>query len=101
MAHEKNGLMMARVDKSSPGLNSFGGKVGAGCTGRLQWIPGEEVLSCALVNGVAKVDSNGKLVERLDTGIVAGDWIVTAASEGGRIAAIGEGHLLIWWREKQ
>jgi hypothetical protein len=74
------------------------GDAGAGCRGRVQWIAGLGVLGCAVPRGVIHVDRAGALVEELETGVEAGDWIVTAASGGRRIAAIGEGNLLLWWR---
>jgi hypothetical protein len=97
--HEGRGLFAVGVSRPGADPEPVSGAAAARCRGRLQWIPGKRVLSCAVAGGVVQVDDRGAAVAELSTGVDAADWIVAAASGGRRIAAIGAGHLLIWWNE--
>jgi WD40 repeat protein len=96
ISHEKKGLFAADVGAGGAAPEPVGGKAAARCRSKLQWIPGQNVLSCAVDGGVLKIDGNGKQLAELRTGVDASDWIVAAASGGRRFAAVGAGHLLIW-----
>jgi len=100
VAHEKEGLFVADVTRADEPPVRLGGDAGARCRSRLQWIPGKRLLACAVEGGVVELDASGRQVDELTTGVDASDWLVAAASGGGRIAAVGAGHLLVWWRDK-
>jgi hypothetical protein len=99
VSHEERGLLRATVEDRGATPAAIGGAEGARCRGRLQWLPGPGVLSCAVERGMVQVDEDGGLVRELGTGVAASEWIVAAAAGGERIAAVGAGHLLIWWSE--
>jgi hypothetical protein len=98
-SHEGRGLFTVDVSRPDADPAAVGGAAAARCRSRLQWIPGKRVLSCAVAGGAVQIDDHGREVAELTTGVDASDWIVAAASGGRRIAAIGAGHLLIWWHE--
>ncbi|MCP4600952.1 MAG: hypothetical protein GY847_10565 [Proteobacteria bacterium] len=98
VAHEKKGLLKAMVDKGSE-LLPMGGKIGEQCRGRLRWIPGLDLLSCSVLGGELQIDRKGRKKNELKTGIKESDWIVAASDGGKRLAAVGGGHLLIWWTD--
>jgi hypothetical protein len=101
VAHENEGLFVAEVASPEKEPERVGGEAAARCRSRLQWIPGRRLLACAVSGGVLQLGPAGKPVSELTTDIDASDWIVAAASSGGRIAAVGAGHLLVWWRGDQ
>jgi hypothetical protein len=98
VAHENEGLFVAEVAEPGEAPVRVQGQAAARCRNRLQWIPGRRLLACAVEGGVVQLHASGKRASELVTGIAASDWIVAAASGGGRIAAIGAGHLLVWSR---
>ncbi|MCP4674850.1 MAG: WD40 repeat domain-containing protein [Deltaproteobacteria bacterium] len=100
VTHEKKGLLSAVVDRKAR-LVEVGGENGARCRGRLRWIPKATLLSCSVPHGELQMDSKGRVERELVTQIDAGDWIVAASAGGRRLAAIGDGHLLIWWIDKK
>ena len=95
VAHERRGLLAAEV---RPGAEptEIGGDAARRCRARLAWIPGREVLACVAGGDVLELDRDGALVTERTTGYEAGDFLVTAAAGAGRVAAVGEGHLLVW-----
>ncbi len=100
VTHEKRGLLSGVVDRKVR-LEEVGGKNGARCRGRLMWIPKATLLSCSVPQGELQMDSKGRVARALVTGMDASDWIVAASAGGRRLAAIGDGHLLIWWTDKR
>jgi hypothetical protein len=98
MAHEKKGLLKVRVAKNAiPEV--MGGEPGRRCRGRLQWISGLKSLGCTVPGGEVRIDGQGRKTGEIKAGIKASDWIVAASESGRRMAAVGGGHLLIWWRD--
>lgn len=95
VAHEKDGLLKARVKKQAV-LQPVAGKSGLRCRGRLQWVAGLNYISCAVPGGEIQIDRSGKKRGELVTGIQASDWIVAASASGLRLAAVGGGHLFLW-----
>ncbi|MDJ0763051.1 MAG: WD40 repeat domain-containing protein [Myxococcota bacterium] len=100
LTHEKKGLLSANVEKKAllAPVSSAEGKL---CVGRLQWTLGLDLLSCATTMGVIQVDRNGNKKRTLNTGGDARRWTFAASRDGDRLAAVGDGHLLIWWGEKK
>lgn len=96
VTHGEKGLMVTKVDRNSSKPKEVTGSAAARCTGRLQWIPGEGALVCSVERGVMKIDTDGRPMGELSTGMAASDWIMASASEGDRSAAVGEGHILVW-----
>jgi hypothetical protein len=101
LAHEQQGLFAADVSDPDAAPIRIGGDAAARCRGRLQWIPGRELLACAVEGGVLQLSDSGKRVSELTIDLDASDWVVAAAAGGGRIAAVGAGHLLVWWRDER
>jgi hypothetical protein len=98
MAHETKGLLAVHVAKDAD-PKVMGGETGRRCRGRLQWISGLASLGCTVPGGVVRIDRQGYKTGEINAGIKASDWIVAASESGQRMAAIGGGHLLIWWRD--
>ncbi len=96
ISHEKKGLMTVEVKRSANDPKPYGGSMGARCKGMLEWLSDSGVLSCAMTSGLIQIDADGKAGRVLVTEVLSADWIVAAASRGNRIAAVGEGHLLVW-----
>lgn len=97
LSHETHGLMVAKVERKA--VASPAGKAAARCKGRLQWMPGTEMLSCATPAGELRVDRQGNLQRELSTNGTVADWIITASTSDKRLAAVGGGRLLIWWTQ--
>ncbi|MBW2276276.1 MAG: WD40 repeat domain-containing protein [Deltaproteobacteria bacterium] len=101
LAHEHEGLYVADVSSPDTAPVRIKGDAAVRCRGRLQWIPGRRLLACAVAGGVVQLNGSGERVSELTTDVDASDWLVAAASGGRRIAAVGAGHLLVWWRDER
>ncbi len=95
VAHEQQGLLSAPVRRGVK-PRPLGEKAAARCTGRIQWISNSKRLSCVVSNGVIELNSQGRKIGERVTNIKASKWITTVATGGSRMAAVGDGHLLIW-----
>jgi hypothetical protein len=95
VAHEDKGLLKAHVEKGAI-PTPLGTEVAARCRGRIQWITALDLLICSVKQGVIQIDHKGRQTKYLKTNILASSWIAAAASGGQRLAAVGDGHLLIW-----
>ena len=98
MAHEQKGLLKAPVGRAGA-TRAAGGEAGSRCRGRLHWISGPKLLGCTVPGGEIRIDGRGRKVGEINAGTKASDWIVAASESGQRMAAVGGGHLLIWWRQ--
>ncbi len=98
MTHETKGLLTVKVAKDAV-PKVMGGETGRRCRGRLQWITGLKSLGCTVPGGEIRIDKQGRKTGEINVGIEESDWIVAASESGGRMAAVGGGHLLIWWRD--
>jgi hypothetical protein len=96
VAHEKLGLLETTVAKNAQ-PSEVGGEAGSRCRGRIAWISGRELLGCAVPGGEIQVDRKGRIKGELVADIEASNWIVATSAGGKRLAAVGGGHLLIWW----
>jgi len=95
VAHENMGLLKAHVEKGAT-PEPLGTEVSSLCRGRVQWIEALDLLSCSVKQGIIQLDRAGRQKRNLKTNIRASSWITAAASGGRRLAAVGDGHLLIW-----
>ncbi len=95
LSHDTDGLLLANIEKTRPPI-PVQKKGIPKCTGRLVWHYIEKTLSCAAAEGVLTLSRNGKLIRRFKTPETTDKWIVSAAAEGRRIAAVGDGRLLVW-----
>ena len=96
LSHETNGLLLANVSNPAPPVP--GQKRGAPrCTGHLSWHATQKRLYCATTDGLLNLTDNGRTLRQYKTPGTTDKWIVAAATEGPRIAAIGGGRLLVWW----
>lgn len=95
VSHGERGLLRAdaRGDKS---FREIPGKIARQCRGRIRWVEGSSLMSCALSDGEAQVDLEGKLHQRRFTQIPSGQWLVSSSAEGRTLVAVGAGHLVIW-----
>jgi hypothetical protein len=98
VAHEKKGLLATPVERHGS-LRPVGDRRARRCRGRLQWLPGRGLLNCTVPRGCLRLDSQGKVESELVAGGDASNWIVTGATEGHRLAAVGGGRLLVWWTD--
>jgi hypothetical protein len=95
VSHERRGLLVAEVGAGA-GPVEAGGAAGTRCRGRLEWIPGRESLICVAGGDVLDFDGRLRLSDTRAAGPGAGGLIAAAAAGPNRLAAVGEGHLLIW-----
>lgn len=98
VAHEKKGLLATPVERHGS-LRPVGDAGSRRCRGRLQWLPGRGLLNCTVPRGCLRLDSQGKLKAELVAGGEESNWLVTGATEGHRLAAVGGGRLLVWWTD--
>jgi hypothetical protein len=96
LSHETEGLLAAPVRRPTAAKPLKGESAGR-CRGRLQWISGENTLSCATKRGELRIDGQGRFRRSLHSDGATSDWIVKASASGNRLAAVGGGRLLVWW----
>ncbi len=96
-SHENLGLYSVKAEKGATPrrVNSRHAKR---CRKRLQWISGDNALSCSVSQGELRIDPSGRLKRELHASR-SSEWIVNASSGGTRLAAVGGGRLLVWWIE--
>jgi hypothetical protein len=95
-SHEERGLFAVKVKKGAV-PKPVKGKGASRCRERLQWISGDNSLSCSVSKGELRIDPAGRLKRQLIAADSASEWIISASPSGTRLAAVGGGHLLVWW----
>jgi hypothetical protein len=101
VTHERQGLLVTRIGGRARSLEPSKGEEARRCRGRLRWIAGPGLLSCSVPGGELQLDRDGRVVRELETGEAASEWIVAASARGDRLAAVGGGHLFVWWLDEK
>jgi WD40 repeat protein len=71
-------------------------KKARGCTGKIKWISSARLLSCSVDNGIVWIDQSGKTVKKFITSMETTTLAVSVSEDGNTVAAVGNGHLLMW-----
>ncbi len=94
VAHERKGLLVAEVKRDSV-LQALGSETKR-CRGRLEWVDGAGMVSCATEEGELRFDSMGRMKSELRCGTRSSEWIFATSRNGTRLVAVGGGRLLVW-----